>query len=165
MSDTWNWDPHVIATENGNIKTNNINCQNHIPCVTWSGEMFTNQTIFYMQQSINRNNPYFIIVGYTAPHRGNTIESFIAPAGFPIPSTYVQQLLKLSNSFKSLAQNELDFAASVFALDQKVQQFVDAIPNSQTNNTLIIFTSDNGGEFTEGVHIESTFGSDGIFRM
>lgn len=110
----------------------------------------------------NASKPFFLYLTPTIPHA-----ELIVPEGelmgydgmFP-EKPFVQK----SGSYCSQPKPRATFAAMVSRLDRDVQRIVDLLEEKGiANNTLIIFTSDNGTH-KEGGHDPEFFDSNGPFR-
>jgi arylsulfatase A-like enzyme len=95
-------------------------------------ELFTQWAIDYMDLQKNNPQPFFLYLAYNAPH-------------FPIqpPEDYFQKVLQRENGIdRKRARN----VAFIEHLDTELGKLLDHMRKSGLmENTLIIFTSDNGG--------------------
>lgn len=95
-------------------------------------EIFTDWAVAYLQESKKKKKPFFLFLAYNAPH-------------FPIqpPQEWLEKVTKREvNSTPTRAKN----VAFVEHLDHHVGKVLQAIKSTGlADNTLIIFTSDNGG--------------------
>jgi arylsulfatase A-like enzyme len=93
-------------------------------------DLFTEAAVAYVSR--RRRRPFFLSVQYTAPHW-----PWQAPGDAPYPD---------SDSWTSGGSPET-YAAMVQRLDEGVGAIVEALDRHDlSRNTLVIFTSDNGGE-------------------
>ena len=106
---------------------------------SYSHDLFTDRALKFIHES--KNEPFFLYAAYTVPHfaSGNEDKDRLA-----VPSTdpYSQ---------KNWDERSKKYAAMIHRLDRDVGRIVETIQNlGQTENTLIIFTSDHGGH--DSVH-------------
>ncbi|MEW4467484.1 sulfatase-like hydrolase/transferase [Parasphingorhabdus sp. JC815] len=98
-------------------------------------DLITNQSLRELKHFKARQNPFLLSVHYTAPHwpwEGPEDEEIAA---------------EIKNSFHYDGGNNATYAAMVKSLDDGVGRIMDALyANGQADNTIIVFTSDNGGE-------------------
>ncbi|MGB1020786.1 MAG: sulfatase family protein [Flavobacteriaceae bacterium] len=95
-------------------------------------DLFSQWAADYIQLRKNEKTPFFLYLAYNAPH-------------FPVqpPESYYQKVLKRD---PSLPKKRAKLIAFIEHLDDGIGQVVKALKESgQYKNTLIIFTSDNGG--------------------
>ncbi len=92
-------------------------------------ETLTEETIQFIKE--NKDEPYFTVLSHYIVHTP------ITPRKEKVP--------KYENR-KTTDQTDADYAALVESVDESVGQVLDAIKESgQEQNTIVIFTSDNGG--------------------
>jgi len=100
----------------------------------YSHNLLTERALNYIKK--NENNPFFLYCAYTLPHYSSRSED---PDGLAVPST-------APYSHKEWDENSKKYAAMVHRLDRDVGRIVALVEDlGLTGNTLIIFTSDNGG--------------------
>lgn len=95
-------------------------------------DLFSQWATEYIHSRKNEENPFFLYLAYNAPH-------------FPVqpPEAYYQKVLKRD---PNLPKKRAKLIAFIEHLDDGIGQVVKALKESgQYENTLIIFTSDNGG--------------------
>jgi arylsulfatase A-like enzyme len=137
-------------------------------------DLFTEEALGFVRQ--NKDNPFFLYLPYTIPHleyvapedsmaeyRGKFPETPFAGTGYteelpptpdiPFPGNYGPQ-----------AQPHAAYAAMVTRMDRDVGRILDLLKELDLDeDTLVIFTSDNGG--AQGTSADSEFfGSNGEFR-
>lgn len=96
--------------------------------------LFTEQAVDFIHT--NKEKPFFIYLPYSQPH---------VPLG-------------VSNKFKGKSKAGL-YGDAVMEIDWSVEQIIKAVVEAGiTNNTLILFTSDNGPWLTYGNHAGTTNG-------
>ncbi|WP_339922349.1 arylsulfatase [uncultured Cyclobacterium sp.] len=111
------------------LLTDNPILRNH-----YSHDILTNATLNFIRE--NSKKPFFFYAAYTLPH-------FSAPEedehGLTVPSTYPYE-------DKDWPEAAKKYAAMIYRLDKDVGKIVKLINElGIKDNTLIIFTSDNGG--------------------
>ena len=119
----------------------------------YTQDLFTDHAIDFINK--NQQNPFFLYLAYTIPHYSdynkNTPEHYIVPTDEPY-------------SQKTWPQVEKNYAAMVSRLDKDVGRVLDTLKSvGLDNNTLVIFTSDNG-PCEVGIHDTTFFTSSGPFR-
>jgi arylsulfatase A-like enzyme len=100
-------------------------------------DIFSDWAIEYIQESKNVANPFFMYLAYNAPH-------------FPIqpPEDWLEKVKKRENSISDKRAKNVAF---VEHLDYGIGRVINALKESgKYENTLIIFTSDNGGHLPSG---------------
>ena len=101
-------------------------------------EVFTQWAIDYVKkQSTNKKQPFFLYLAYNAPH-------------FPIqpPKNWLEKVQKREPQLELKRATNVAF---VEHMDHEIGRFVDAIGETGiAENTLILFSSDNGGSIPHG---------------
>jgi arylsulfatase A len=102
-------------------------------------DLITDRSIRFIEHSAAANKPFFVDVAYNAPHWPYQPPGKPSPA----PGTGAQQLPQQDNT-----ATRADYVAMVEGVDQGVGKILQAIERLRlTNNTIVIFTNDNGGEW------------------
>jgi len=107
-------------------------------------DIFTEWAVDYLADPNRKQNPFFLYLAYNAPH-------------FPIqpPEDWLEKVKKREGG---ISEKRAKNVAFVEHLDAGIGRVIEALKkNGQYENTLIIFTSDNGG------HLPSA-ASNGILR-
>ena len=100
-------------------------------------DLFTAWAAEYLKSRASGSAPFFLYLAYNAPHTP------IQP-----PEDW---FLKVMEREKGIAQNRARLAALIEHMDHSIGRVIDALKaNGQYENTLIVFTSDNGGELGVG---------------
>jgi len=100
----------------------------------YSHDLMTERTLKYIRE--NKDEPFFFYAAYTLPHFSSRSED---PDGLTVPST-------APYSNKDWDEKSKKYAAMIDRLDRDVGRIVALVEElGLTDNTLIIFTSDNGG--------------------
>jgi arylsulfatase A-like enzyme len=95
-------------------------------------DLFTQWSVDYVQEQAKNKEPFFLYLAYNAPH-------------FPVqpPDEWLQ---KVKQREPDIDETRAKLVAFIEHLDDGIGQVVTALKESgQYENTLIIFTSDNGG--------------------
>ena len=95
-------------------------------------DLFTDWTIDYMMERKNDKQPFFIYLAYNAPH-------------FPIqpPEEYLKNVIARENSIDEKRAKNVAFIEHLDYNIGKIMKFLEE--TDLINNTLVVFTSDNGG--------------------
>jgi len=100
-------------------------------------DLFSEWAVDYIKQSTQNGSPFFLYLAYNAPH-------------FPIQPPYVW-FRKVMEREKGISEKRAKNVAFVEHLDDGIGKVMEALENSgQLKNTIIIFTSDNGGHLASG---------------
>lgn len=95
-------------------------------------EIFTNWTIDYLNDRVNKKEPFFLFLSYNAPH---------FPIQPPMPN-----LESVRQRFQGMSGDRQRNIALVEHLDEQIGYvFRQLEENKQLQHTLIFFVSDNGG--------------------
>ena len=95
-------------------------------------DLFTQWSVDYIKQRSESQQPFFLYLAYNAPH-------------FPVqpPASW---LAKVKKRQPNLSEKRAALVAFIEHLDDGIGQVIRALKeNGQYDNTLIVFTSDNGG--------------------
>jgi arylsulfatase A-like enzyme len=102
-------------------------------------DLITDRSIQFIERSAAANRPFFVDVAYNAPHWPYQAPGKPSPA----PGTGAQQLPQQDNT-----ATRADYGAMIEAVDQGVAKILQTLERlGLTNNTIVIFTNDNGGEW------------------
>lgn len=123
----------------------------------YTHDLFTEEAINYLA-GIDQNAPFFMVLSYTIPHKAITV-----------PDDSKQQYknlgwqsrkLKTDGHYKNDAEGNISYAGMISRLDRDVGKLIQKLKSQGVyDNTLIIFTSDNGHEYDNGF-----FNSNGQLR-
>ncbi len=118
---------------------------------TYTHDLFVSESLKWLRA--NAQNPFFLYLPVTIPHTNNGK----APNGQQVP-------IDAPYSAEKWPQVEKNFAAMITRLDSGVGQIMALLKELKIDdNTLIIFTSDNGPH-SEGGHQADFFNSNGALR-
>lgn len=119
--------------------------------VQYAPDLFTQDALRFIKE--NKENPFFLYFAMNVPHTNNEAGN----QGMEVPE--IGEFTK-----KSWPEPEKGFAAMIKNIDRDVGRIIDLIDELDlANNTLVIFTSDNGPH-QEGGHRADFFNSNGPFR-
>ncbi len=122
--------------------------------VDYSPELMTTEALGFIDQ--NKEDPFFLYLPYTLPHDNG--EAAHDTLRFEVPSLGRFETRDWPYHWKT-------YAASIEKLDAYVGKVTDKITELGLNeNTLIIFTSDNGPYKGRAFTSDSVFASNGPFR-
>jgi arylsulfatase A-like enzyme len=112
----------------------------------YTTDLITDEAVRWLGQQ-SADKPFFLYLPYTAPHYGKGWN-----AKEKKPMSVLQPKAKDLDRFKYIAnEKRREFAAMVGALDDGVGRVLEALRRAKLDqNTLIIFTSDNGGDPNHG---------------
>ncbi|WP_373495147.1 sulfatase-like hydrolase/transferase [Aquiflexum sp.] len=99
-------------------------------------DIFTQWSVDYVKSQANEAEPFFLYLAYNAPH-------------FPVqpPQEYLEKVRKRS---PEIPEKRAGLIAFIEHLDNGIGKVIAALKESgQYENTLIIFTSDNGGHLPD----------------
>lgn len=95
-------------------------------------DLFTNWSVDYIRSQSHDNRPFFLYLAYNAPH-------------FPVqpPKEWLDRVKKRE---KGIDETRAKLVAFIEHMDDGIGKVINALKESgQYDNTIIIFTSDNGG--------------------
>lgn len=124
MDDYWTHRRHEINYMRLNEQT--IDPKGH------ATDLFTQWSVDYIQKQAQDEQPFFLYLAYNAPH-------------FPVqpPKEWLQKVKQREPHIK---EKRAELVAFIEHMDDGIGQVIKALKESgQYENTLIIFTSDNGG--------------------
>ena len=111
----------------------------------YSHDLLTERALKFIREP--GDQPFFLYVAYTVPHFAAKDED---PNGFTVPST-------APYTDRDWDERSKKYAAMVHLLDRDVGRIVDLVEEQGIGeNTLIIFTSDNGGHKVNGKRFQSS---------
>jgi arylsulfatase A-like enzyme len=99
-------------------------------------DLFTQWSVDYIQKQAQSNQPFFLYLAYNAPH-------------FPVqpPKEWLDKVLMKN---PGINEKRAKLVALIEHLDDGIGKVVDALKKSgQYENTIIVFTSDNGGHLPD----------------
>ncbi|MCM8534360.1 MAG: sulfatase-like hydrolase/transferase [Lentisphaeraceae bacterium] len=117
----------------------------HNDTVGYATDVITDEAVSYISE--NRKNPFFLYLSYNAPHFGK---------GWDVGRQQVINFMQAKDTDLKDFQHIKDpirrqFAAMVKSLDDGVGKVLESLEdNGLRENTLVIFMSDNGGDYKYG---------------
>ena len=115
----------------------------------YSTDLFTREAVSFIEH--NRDNPFYLNLAHNAPHYGKANAPGAAANVLQAPQELIER-------FHGPDQNRNVYSAMVVSLDNGVGEILKTLERlGLAENTLVIFTSDNGGSLPYG-------GSNGEFR-
>ncbi len=101
----------------------------HVPAKGYISDQLTDEAIGVVDRAKTLDQPFMLYLAYNAPH---------LPNDNPAPDQYQKQ-------FNTGSQTADNYYASVYSVDQGVKRILEQLKkNGQYDNTIILFTSDNG---------------------
>ncbi|MBW7991587.1 MAG: sulfatase-like hydrolase/transferase [Planctomycetes bacterium] len=102
-------------------------------------DLFTQWSVDYINSRSKAEQPFFLYLAYNAPHTP------IQP-----PADWIK---RIKNRENNISDKRAKLVALIEHLDDGIGRVIAALKNSgQNSNTLIIFTSDNGGQLNVGAN-------------
>jgi len=102
-------------------------------------DLFSQWSADYINSRAKKTQPYFLYLAYNAPHTP------IQP-----PADWIK---RVKNREKNISDRRAKLVALIEHLDDGIGRVIAALKNSvKSPNTLIIFTSDNGGQLNVGAN-------------
>lgn len=100
-----------------------------VPAKGYISDQLTDEAIGVVDRAKTLDQPFMLYLAYNAPH---------LPNDNPAPEQYQKQ-------FNTGSQTADNYYASVYSVDQGVKRILEQLKkNGQYDNTIILFTSDNG---------------------
>ncbi len=124
----------------------------------YSIDRMTNEAKVFIDE--NKDNPFFLYLAYTIPH-----------VSLQVPDEYLKQYDGMFEEDPYLGDNmylphmrpKSAYAAMISLMDNHIGQILSQLENlNLTNDTLIMFTSDNGPTYVSGVDVELFNSTDGL---
>ncbi len=108
---------------------------------TYTTELFERETLRFLDE--HKGEPWFVYLSYNAPHGASNLDRWIRGMGPQAPGRYLDLFPSSPSRNESRRRNYL---AAVAAMDDSIGKVLHRIEqHGQTDNTLVIFVSDNGG--------------------
>jgi arylsulfatase A-like enzyme len=142
---------HLLENENAYMCRGNMGTQKK----DYASDLFTQRALGFVERQTSAQ-PFFLHLCYTAPHANNEMGRDTGN-GMEVPSD-------APYTNKPWPQPEKNFAAMITRMDADIGKLMNAIrQRGFDDNTLVIFTSDNGPH-KEGGHAPAFFESSGTLR-
>ena len=102
-------------------------------------DLFTQWAVDYLRERSAKKQPFFLYLAYNAPHTP------IQP-----PREWVERVKRRE---KGISDKRARLVALIEHLDQGIGKVIDALNETGlSDNTLVVFTSDNGGQLSVGAN-------------
>jgi len=102
-------------------------------------DLFTQWSIQYIRERARSSQPFFLYLAYNAPHTP------IQP-----PKEWIE---RVKNRDKGISDRRAKLVALIEHLDNGIGKVITSLKETGlSNNTLVIFTSDNGGQLSVGAN-------------
>ncbi|MCP4271164.1 MAG: arylsulfatase [Gammaproteobacteria bacterium] len=123
----------------------------------YTHDLFTEKAIDYVKQQ-TREKPFFLYLAYTIPHLALTVpedsKKQYLDLGWP------KRKMNTEGHYRNDAEGNTTYAGMVSRMDRDIGELLKVLKQQGLDeNTLVIFTSDNGHEYDKGF-----FNSNGEFR-
>ncbi len=126
----------------------------------YSQDMFTEEALDYLTAHKD-GKPFFLYLSYCLPHFEITVPE---DSRTPYENLGWDKRPLQKGHYRNDAEGNVSYAGMVSRLDRYVGQIMEALKaNGLAENTLVIFTSDNGKEYDQGF-FDSTMGLRGEKR-
>ena len=108
---------------------------------TYTTDLFERETLRFLEE--NQDQPWFVYLSYNAPHGASNLDRWIRGMGPQAPGKYLD--LYPSSPYKDESRRR-NYMAATTAMDDSIGNVLHKVEQlGQTDNTLVIFVSDNGG--------------------
>ncbi len=112
-------------------------------------DVFTQWAIDYLDERKGTDEPFFLYLAYNAPH-----------APIQPPDDWLARVRQREGD--GITEQRAKLVALIEHLDDGVGRLLDALnANDQAENTLVVFTSDNGGQLSVGARVGDNRGGKG----
>lgn len=114
----------------------------------YTHDLFTEEALNYLT-AVDQTSPFFMMLSYTIPHKAITVPDDSKTQYLNL--AWTQRKLKTDGHYKNDAEGNVSYAGMISRLDQDVGKLIETLKAQGIyDNTLIIFTSDNGHEYDNG---------------
>jgi len=123
----------------------------------YTHDLFTEKAIGFVKQQ-KRKQPFFLYLAYTIPHLALTVpedsKKQYQSLGWP------KRMMKTNGHYKNDPEGNTTYAGMISRMDRDIGKLLTALKQQGVDeNTLVIFTSDNGHEYDQNF-----FNSNGPLR-
>lgn len=126
----------------------------------YSHHLFTQEAMSFIRENAEQENPFFLYLAYTIPHADVDVPDSTMAA---FQGKFEEEAFT-GNHYVNQPTPRAAFAGMVTLMDQSVGQLLDLLKTLEIDeNTLVIFTSDNGPHWAGG-HNPDFFDSNGPLR-
>lgn len=121
----------------------------------YSHDMFTTESLEFIEK--HRNNPFFLYIAYTIPHSELTVPE---DSKLPYKDLGWPERPMKPGHYHHDPEGNTTYAGMVSRMDRDIGRIISLLKELKLDeNTLVIFTSDNGHQFDNGF-----FDSNGPYR-
>ncbi len=111
----------------------------------YTHDLFTEEALSYVE-NVNKDEPFFLYLSYTIPHLAMTVpedsKQQYLDLGWP------ERKMNTKGHYKNDPEGNVAFAGMVSRMDRDIGSLMQLLEQQGiSDNTLIIFTSDNGHEY------------------
>ncbi len=123
----------------------------------YTHDLFTRDALGYLQQQ-SQQKPFFLMLSYTIPHMAITVPDDAKQPYLEL--NWPKRPLPTDGHYKHDSEGNVSYAGMVSRMDRDIGQLIAQLKQQGlADNTVVIFTSDNGHEYDNGF-----FNSNGDFR-
>ncbi len=109
---------------------------------TYATDVFEREALSFVTANAGKR-PFFLYLGFNAPHGAST---FPEDNGGVKPGVQAPEEVVARFRDKAKSEDHAHYYAATYCMDQSIGRILDTLDKvGETNNTLIIFLSDNGG--------------------
>lgn len=145
----WKNQTKSYIEENKNASEQNCGEPNYENC-KWTGDLWTEDTINYLESPQRKSKPFYVFLSYTTPHSGAVGSN----AEYDIPVPRVSSGPYWSNN-STWPRVEIDYATAVTYVDEFVGKVFATLKKQDLDeNTIVFFASDNGASNEGGQNYE-----------
>jgi len=120
-------------------------------------DLFTTKAIDYVKQQ-KQDTPFFLYLAYTIPHLALTVPEDSKKQYLDL--NWPKRLMKTKGHYRNDEEGNTTYAGMISRMDRDIGTLLLALKNQGlSDNTLVIFTSDNGHEYDH-----EFFNSNGEFK-
>ncbi|MFT5294306.1 MAG: arylsulfatase A-like enzyme [Colwellia sp.] len=123
----------------------------------YTHDLFSAKAIDYVKKQDN-NTPFFLYLAYTIPHLALTVPEDSKQQYLDL--NWPKRMMNTQKHYRNDAEGNTTYAGMISRMDRDIGTLLKALKEQGlTENTLVIFTSDNGHEYDRGF-----FNSNGEFK-
>eukprot|EP00486_Rosalina_sp_Unknown_P006568 CAMPEP_0201570198 /NCGR_PEP_ID=MMETSP0190_2-20130828/12331_1 /ASSEMBLY_ACC=CAM_ASM_000263 /TAXON_ID=37353 /ORGANISM="Rosalina sp." /LENGTH=488 /DNA_ID=CAMNT_0047993461 /DNA_START=21 /DNA_END=1487 /DNA_ORIENTATION=- len=151
----WKNQTAYYIEENKNASEKNCGEPDYQNC-KWTGDLWTQNTLDYLNAPERKTNPFYVFLSYTTPHSGAVGSN--SEYDVPVPRVSTGPYWKNNGSWPRV---EIDYATAVTYVDDFVGEvFATLKKQGLDDDTIVFFASDNGAS-NEGGQNYAFFASSG----
>ncbi len=123
----------------------------------YTHDLFTSKAIDYVKQQ-KQDKPFFLYLAYTIPHLAMTVPEDSKKQYLAL--NWPKRMMNTQKHYRNDEEGNTTYAGMVSRMDRDIGSLLSVLKEQGfTDNTLVIFTSDNGHEYDRGF-----FNSNGEFK-